>query len=101
VDLWNSNLTQTSAPWRRLVVVTRRVALLSPVEKLKEPCLEEFGEYKLKEYRLKKETESLKAFVDLFFLANDEREINCMIMPLFVYLVPIIYVFLECIETNG
>jgi hypothetical protein len=39
--------------------------VVSPVETLKELCLEEFGEYRLNEYRLQETTESLKAFVDL------------------------------------
>jgi hypothetical protein len=55
---------------------TQRLAFLSPGEKLKERCLEEFNEYSLKEYRLQEEPESLKAFVDLFFLENGEEEKN-------------------------
>jgi hypothetical protein len=57
----------------------QRLIFLSPVEKLKERCLQEFNDYTLKEYRLKKETESLKAFVDLFLLANGKTEENCII----------------------
>jgi hypothetical protein len=57
----------------------QRLAFLSPVEKLKDLCLEEFNEYTLKEYRLKKEPESLKAFVDLFFFANGKKEENLII----------------------
>jgi hypothetical protein len=58
---------------------TQRLAFLSPVEKLKERCLEEFNEYSLKEYRLQEEPESLKAFIDLFFLENGEKEKDCII----------------------
>jgi hypothetical protein len=57
----------------------QRLAFLSPVEKLKELCLEEFGNYELKEYRIKEETESLKAFVNLLLLENDKKEENCII----------------------
>jgi hypothetical protein len=57
----------------------QRLAFLSPAEKLKELCLEEFNEYTLKEYRLQEEPESLKAFVDLFFLENGEEEKDCII----------------------
>jgi hypothetical protein len=47
---------------------SRQRQAVSPVEKPKE-----------KEYRLKKETDSLKAVVDLFFLENGEEEKNCII----------------------
>jgi hypothetical protein len=46
--------------------------LLTPVETLKERHLEEFGEYNVKEYRLKTQPDSLKDFVDLFFKENGE-----------------------------
>jgi hypothetical protein len=57
----------------------QRLGFLSPVEKLKERCLQEFNEYTLKEYRLQEEPESLKAFVDFFFLKNDKKEEDCII----------------------
>jgi hypothetical protein len=57
----------------------QRLAFLSPGENIKERCLEEFNEYSLKEYRLQEEPESLKAFVDLFFLENGEEEENGII----------------------
>jgi hypothetical protein len=48
--------------------------VLLPVEKLKQLSLEQFNEYMFKEFRLKGETESLKAFVDLCFLENGKYD---------------------------
>jgi hypothetical protein len=50
----------------------QRTALLH-VEKLKELCLDQFGEYKIQEFRLKGGTESLKAFVDFCFLEENGK----------------------------
>jgi hypothetical protein len=52
---------------------------LSTVERLKKLCLQEFGEYTLKEFHLQEETESLIAFFDLFFLKNGKKVDNCII----------------------
>jgi hypothetical protein len=49
---------------------------LLPVDTLKKLCLEEFGEYKIQEFRLHGGTESLKDCVDLCFLENGKYDNN-------------------------
>jgi hypothetical protein len=49
---------------------------LLPVDTLKKLCLEEFGEYKIQEFRLHGGTESLKDCVDFCFLENGKYDNN-------------------------
>jgi hypothetical protein len=52
---------------RRATQSTQQQPFLSPVETLKEDCLEEFNDYNLNEFRLHRQPESLTAFSNIFF----------------------------------
>jgi hypothetical protein len=64
---------ETRIPTVEEAPAEQRPALL-PVEKLKVLCLEKFNEYKIQEFRLQGETESLRTFVDFCFLENGKYD---------------------------
>jgi hypothetical protein len=69
--------------WKCYYSPSGQIPALSPlllhVNTLEQLCLQEFNEYAFKRFRQKGKTESLKAFLDIFFLdENDDKDCDSL-----------------------